>query len=225
MPRRNLYVVLGIPPGASAALIRSAYRTLAKAYHPDRVGPGGASQFREISEAYRVLSDPVLRDAHNAALQAERPLAEPTGRWGPGGVEPLVAEPIAVRRNFHGSDPANEEEFVDLTMWNFTARHVPKSGHRRQADVEVILTPEEAGLGAILPIEVPAFSICPSCGGDGRDWFLVCLCCSGTGVREDRRTALLQIPRLVRDGTTWEVPIHEGGLHLRIRIRIDPFSS
>jgi curved DNA-binding protein CbpA len=37
MPRRNLYIVLGIPPGASAAMIRSAYRTLAKAYHPDRI--------------------------------------------------------------------------------------------------------------------------------------------------------------------------------------------
>jgi DnaJ-class molecular chaperone len=202
MPRRNLYVVLGIPPGASAAVIRSAYRTLAKAYHPDRIGPGGISRFHEISEAYRVLSDPVLRDAHNAALQAERTPAEPTRRWGPGGVEPLVAEPIAVRRNFHTSAPFIEEEFVDWTMRNFTARHVPKSGRRREADIEVILTPEEARLGGILPIEVPAFSICPACGRDGRDWFSVCLSCSGTGVREGRRAAHLQIPRLVQDGTT-----------------------
>ena len=224
MARRNLYIVLGIPPGASAAMIRSAYRTLAKEYHPDRIGPGGASRFHEISEAYRVLSDPVLRDAHNSALQAERTPAEPTGRWGSGGVEPLVAEPIAVHRNFHRSDPAIEEEFVDWTMRNFTERHVPKSGHRRQADIEVILTPEEAGLGGILPIEVPAFSVCPSCGGDGRDWFSVCPSCSGTGVREDRRTAVLQIPRFVRDGTTWEIPVFEAGLHLRIRVRIDPRS-
>ena len=224
MPRRNLYIVLGIPPSASAAMIRSAYRTLAKAYHPDRIGPGGASQFREISEAYRVLSDPALRGAHNAALQAERAHAEHTGRWGPGGVEPLVAEPIAVRRNFHASHPSVEEEFVDWTMRNFTDRHIPKSGYHREADIEVILTPEEAEIGGILPIEVPAFSLCSVCGGSGRDWFSFCLSCSGTGVREGRRTARLQIPRLVQDGTTWEVPVHEGGLHLRIRIRVDPFS-
>ena len=135
-----------------------------------------------------------------------------------------MAEPIAVRQNFHRSDPAIEEEFVDWTMRNFTERHVPKSGHHREADIEVILTPEEAGLGGILPIEVPAFSICPSCDGDGRDWLSICPSCRGTGVREGRRTAHLHIPRLVRDGTTWEIPVSEGGLHLRIRIRIDPFS-
>jgi DnaJ-class molecular chaperone len=205
-------------------MIRSAYRSLAKAYHPDRIGPSGTSQFQEISEAYRVLSDPVLRDAHNAALQNESARAEPTGRWGPGGIEPLVAEPIVVRRNFHTSQPSIEEEFVDWTMRNFTERHIPKSGYHRDADIEVILTPEEAMLGGILPIEVPAFSICPACDGSGRDWFSLCVACDGTGVRESRRTARLQIPRLIRDGTTWEIPVAEGGLHLRIRIRIDPFS-
>lgn len=221
MPRRNLYIVLGVPPGASAERIRSAYRTLAKAYHPDRIGPGGTSPFREISEAYRVLSDPVLRDAHNAALEEGPASAEPTGRWGPGGIEPLVAEPIVVRRNFHASHPSVEEEFVDWVMRNFTARHIPKSGYHREADIEVILTPEEAVLGGILPIELPAFTLCPACGGSGRDWVSCCLSCSGTGVREGRRTARLQIPRLVRDGTTWEIPVTEGGLDLRIRIRID----
>jgi DnaJ-class molecular chaperone len=224
MPRRNLYIVLGVPPGASAERIRSAYRTLAKAYHPDRIGPGGTSQFREISEAYRVLSDPVLRDAHNAALREERSPAEPTGRWGPGGIEPLVAEPIVVRRNVHTSRPSVEEEFLDWTMRNFIARHIPKSGYQRDADIEVILTPEEAALGGILPIEVPAFSICSACGGSGHDWFSFCAACGGVGVREGRRTARLQIPRLIRDGTTWEIPVTAGGLHLRIRIRIDPFS-
>lgn len=224
MNRRNLYIVLGLLPGASTAMIRSAYRSLAKAYHPDRIGPSGATRFREISEAYRVLSDPALRDAYNAALRAERTPAEATGRWGAGGVEPLVAEPIAVRRNIARSAPSIEEEFVDWMVRNFTARHTPKSGHQRQADIDVILTREEADLGGILPIEVPAFSICPSCDGDGRDWFSVCLPCSGTGVREGRRIAHLQIPQLVRDGTTWEIPVSEGGVHLRVRIRIDPFS-
>jgi DnaJ-class molecular chaperone len=205
-------------------MIRSAYRSLAKAYHPDRVGPSGTPQFQEISEAYRVLSDPVLRDAHNAALQEESAHVEPTGRWGPGDIEPLVAEPIVVRRNLHMSHPSVEEEFVDWTMRNFTERHIPKSGYHREADIEVILTPEEAALGGILPIEVPAFSICPACAGSGRDWFSFCVTCDGAGVRESRWTMRLQIPRLIRDGTTWEIPITEGGLHLRIQIRIDPFS-
>jgi DnaJ-class molecular chaperone len=205
-------------------MIRAAYRTLAKAYHPDRIGPDGASQFREISEAYRVLSDPVLRAAHNAALQAERTPAEPTGRWGSRGVGPLVAEPIAVRRHVRASPLSVEEEFTDCTMRNFTARHLPESRYQREADIEVILTPQEAALGGILPIELPAFSLCPVCGGSGRDWFSVCPSCSGTGVREGRRIARIEIPELVRDGTTWEIPVSGGGRRLRIRIRVDPFS-
>jgi DnaJ-class molecular chaperone len=118
-----------------------------------------------------------------------------------------------------------EEEFVERTMRSFTERHIPKSRRQRDVDVEVILTPEEAAVGAVLPIEVPAFSICAACGGSGRDWFSFCLACGGAGVREGRRTARLAIPRLVRDGTTWEVPVPEGGLCLRIRIRVDPYSG
>lgn len=224
MPPRNLYIVLGIPPGASTNTIRSAYRTLAKAYHPDRVGPSGASRFHEISEAYRVLSDPLLRRAHNAALEEERYRAEPSGRCEPGGVEPLVAEPIVISRNFHASHPSMAEDFVDWTTRHFTERHIPKSGHPRGVDVDVILTPEEAVVGGILPIDVPAFSACPACGGSSKDWFSFCRACDGAGVLEGRWTARLQLPRLVRDGTVWEVSVPEGGLHLRIRIRIDPYS-
>jgi molecular chaperone DnaJ len=228
MPRRNLYIVLGIPPDATRDMIRSAYRTLAKAHHPDLVGPGSAAQFREITEAYRVLSDPALRAGHNDAL--EIPLAEehyrvdPTGRWHPGDAEPLSADPIVVRRNFHAGRPAVEDEFVDWTTGYFTDRHVPKSGQYRQVDLEVILTPEEAVVGGTLPIAVPAFTVCTACGGSGRDWFSFCLLCGGEGVREGRHTVRLAIPGMVRDGSLWEIPIPEGGLVLRVWIRIDPHS-
>ena len=223
MPR-NLYVVLGIPTDASADMIRSAYRALAKANHPDRVGPSGASRFREISEAYRSLSDPALREAHNAELQGERLHAEPVQRWGRGVVEPLAAEPFVLRRNFHAMHPSIEEEFVDWTRGYFTRRHIPKSASQRTVDVEVILTPEEAAVGGTLPIEVPAFGVCPACGGSGHDWFSFCDACGGLGVREGRRTALIRFPGLVRDGTMWEVPVSDAGLHLCIRIHVDPYS-
>jgi molecular chaperone DnaJ len=235
MPRRNLYIVLGIPQDASAQTIRSAYRRLAKQFHPDRGGPEEASEFQAITEAYRILSNPKLRTAHNTALG--RPMPEERlnlrGRWSAGDVEPLgveplvpeslVAEPIAVRRNFHASHPSIEEEFLDWTVRYFTDRHTPKSGRQHGLNVDVILSSEEAEVGGILPIEFPAFTVCPACGGSGRDLFWPCPACEGNGVREGRRTVRMAIPSMVADGTTWEVSVPEGGLQLRVRVRIDPY--
>ena len=227
MPRRNLYIVLGIPPDASPEVIRSAYRSLAKAYHPDRVGPGWTSQFREIAEAYRVLSDPESRDAHNRELHLpradERPIVEPLRPGSSAAVAPLVNESSAIRRSFRTTRPSVEDDFLDWTMRYFTQSRVPKSRRERIADVEVVLSPHEAEIGGILPIQVPAFSLCPACRGRGRDWFLFCRTCNGAGVIEGRETLRLRIPGMVRDGPVWGVPVPQGGLHLRIRVRIDPF--
>ena len=55
MPK-NYYEVLGIQKGASKDDIKKAFRTLAHKYHPDKAG-GDPSKFKEVSEAYQVLSD------------------------------------------------------------------------------------------------------------------------------------------------------------------------
>jgi hypothetical protein len=69
------YEVLGIGEGASGAEVRHAYRRLAKAIHPDRVGD--PAQFRLITQAYEVLSDPAQRAAYDRSLRPP-PLAAPT---------------------------------------------------------------------------------------------------------------------------------------------------
>lgn len=224
VPRRNLYLVLGIPPDASPEVIRSAYRTLAKASHPDRVGPAGTKRFREIAEAYRVLSDSESRGAHNRELHLscadERSIVEPLHSE-----PPPAAEPVESRQGFHASHPSVEDDFVDWTMRSFTHRGVPKSNRQRTADVEIILSPDEAEVGAVLPIYLLTFSRCPACRGTRRDWFSFCRTCNGAGILESRDALQLRIPGMVRDGAVWEVtePLPEGGVHLCIRIRIDSF--
>jgi curved DNA-binding protein CbpA len=65
----HLYGVLGIPKNADNARVKVAYRTLAKACHPDR--PGGSEQrFREISLAYATLANPARRAAYDAERHA-----------------------------------------------------------------------------------------------------------------------------------------------------------
>jgi curved DNA-binding protein CbpA len=59
---KDYYALLGVDPGASTAQIKSAYRKLAKQYHPDvNNSPGAAEKFREITEAYDTLTDPDRR--------------------------------------------------------------------------------------------------------------------------------------------------------------------
>ena len=72
MASRNYYVVLGVASTESGEGIRSAYRDLAKQLHPDHIGPAGSANFRELTEAYDVLRDPLRRRQYDEALQAQR---------------------------------------------------------------------------------------------------------------------------------------------------------
>src|SRR3954454_3289790 len=67
MADRDYYAALGLARGASAEEIQRAYRKLARQYHPDvNKDPGAEEKFKEISEAYDVLSDPETRRRYDA---------------------------------------------------------------------------------------------------------------------------------------------------------------
>src|SRR4051812_6916777 len=67
MADRDYYAALGLARGASAEEIQRAYRKLARTYHPDvNKDPGAEDRFKEVSEAYDVLSDPETRRRYDA---------------------------------------------------------------------------------------------------------------------------------------------------------------
>lgn len=80
---RNHYLLLGIPPDASQRQIKVVYRNLAKRFHPDRNkgSEAAAELFRQVSDAYRVLSNPTSRALYDQKLKQqqaqEKPLSTP----------------------------------------------------------------------------------------------------------------------------------------------------
>src|SRR5690554_3369101 len=66
MAKRDYYDVLGVSRDANEIEIKKAYRTLAKKYHPDvNKEPGAEEKFKEVQEAYEILSDPQKREQYN----------------------------------------------------------------------------------------------------------------------------------------------------------------
>jgi len=113
---KSYFAILGISIAASEEEIRSAYRRLVKAYHPDHF-KGGSEAFREIQEAYSVLGDARRRHQYKRSLERKGHLRPPKRRY-QAPAEPLVpeAEPvhrenISPVRSFQTFSPSLEENF------------------------------------------------------------------------------------------------------------------
>ena len=71
MVKKDCYIVLGVSRSESPAGIHEAFRKLAKKYHPDFGGPEATEKFREIAQAYEVLSNPAQRRTYDQTLRRE----------------------------------------------------------------------------------------------------------------------------------------------------------
>ena len=167
--KRDYYEVLGIGKNATDAEIKSAYRKLAKKYHPD-LNPGNKEaeeKFKEVNEANDVLSDPQKRQRYDqfgfAGVDPNYAAANGGGAGGFGG-------------GFGGVDLG--DLFGDIFGGGFgggfsgfgggsstRTANAPRKGHDIQASV--ILTFEEAAHGCSKKITINRQDTCPDCGGTG----------------------------------------------------------
>jgi molecular chaperone DnaJ len=226
MAMKNYYLILGVSRDESPAGIHEAFRELAKRYHPDVAGPESEGYFRNVLEAYKHLSDAELRARYNQSLrEAERKesaRATPIFSGPRQRPEPLIPEPISVLRSFQSVRPS-AEEMSERFVRNFTGIGIPRAERIEDLNLELILSPDEAAQGGVVPIGVPSFHPCPLCGGSGHDWLFLCSYCHGQGMIEEERTISVRIPPMVRDGTILEIPIGGFGIHnfhLRLHCRI-----
>ena len=91
MGTMNYYVVLGIEEDADSSSIRSAFRALARRYHPDAGAGSSAIEFRRVLEAYETLSDPDRRRLYDRRLRVARGRPAVVVEWS---IPGSVAEPL-----------------------------------------------------------------------------------------------------------------------------------
>ena len=234
---RDYYEVMGVDRKASAAEIRKAYRRLARKYHPDvnRGDKKAEDRFKEIGEAYEVLSDPEKRrryDALGANWRHGADFTPPTDfdfRTVFGGQRPaaggfsgmsdffdvLFGGLGAGRGRAGRSDPFGFEGFGGEVE---TAEPVAES--------EITISLEDAFHGATKPIILDRSEPCRRCAGRDRR----CPDCGGSGLVSERRTLEVKVPAGLPQGGRIRLSGQgevgprgrRGDLYLRVRYAPDP---
>jgi molecular chaperone DnaJ len=180
---KDYYKVLGVPKTAAQDEIKKSYRKLARKYHPDanRGDVESEERFKEISEAYDVLSDDKRRKEYDEARSLFGGARRPGGA-GQGGFGFDLGD-------LFGNTPTGGgtgERIGDLFGGIFGRRGTATQRPRRGADVEseVTLTFGEALDGRTMPLRLTSEAACPTCRGTGAKTGTVprvCPRCEGTG--------------------------------------------
>ncbi|MCI7125593.1 MAG: molecular chaperone DnaJ [Agathobaculum sp.] len=181
--KRDYYEVLGVQKGASEDDLKKAYRRLARKYHPDlnKDNPEAAEQFKEVNEAYEVLSDKDKRAKYD--------------QFGFAGVDPSYGGAGGFDGSFADFGDLGDifgSFFGGFGSGRSSRRNAPQRGESIHRNI--ILSFEEAAFGCEKELSIERIETCDECGGTGAapgTSAETCANCRGTGtVTQTQRTPL-----------------------------------
>jgi len=182
---KDYYQILGVARGATSDDIKKAFHKLAHKYHPDKKG-GDESKFKEVNEAYQVLSDARKRQAYD--------------NYGQAGGDGFSAPGGPAGWDFGGFDTAGQAFQFDLgdLFGEFFGgsprggRHRPRRGRDISVDIQIPFA--EAAFGSERTLLITKIGQCDHCAGSGAEPGSnkrQCATCNGRGqIRETRRSLL-----------------------------------
>jgi molecular chaperone DnaJ len=243
MEFKDYYQVLGIPRDADDKQIKSAYRKLARQYHPDinKGQAGTEDRFKEVNEAYEVLKDSEKRAKYDrfGADWERYQYAESPGQSGapedfsswfsgtPGGGRVHYEYRTAGDSGFSDFfETLFGDQFGGRTTTRERIRTQPQRGNDFEYPVEIPLRDAYSGTSRRFDVQIK--DRCPSCGGSGMNGQGACTTCTGSGIVPRNKTIEVQIPAGVRTGSRVRVagqgsPGQNGGpagdIYLRINVQ------
>jgi DnaJ-class molecular chaperone len=234
---KDYYKILGVDRKADDKTIKSAYRRLARKYHPDVAKTKDAGdRFKEISEAYEVLSDPEKRRRYDSLGPDWQRYAQAPPGGPPGGGF----------RVEYGGDPGNLGDFSEFfrSIFGDLGAHARRGGRSggfrfdegfertpRGADVEagVEISLDEAFHGTRKTFSMDLEEPCAVCGGAGNVQGKPCAACGGGGWQRAHRQVDVKIPAGVKSGQRVRVsgegtgaPGARGDLYLSVTVAAHP---
>jgi len=229
MAKRDFYEILGVGRNASLEEIKKAYRRLAQKYHPDK-NPGSKTaeeRFKEINEAYQVLSDPDKKAQYDRFGFVGRPEPGQGPQPGPGGRQYY----------YYTGGPGQEFNFDINDFMSGFGRRGPRPGTRKsrfggigdifsdifggtsfseepdaeaqhagdiEAEISIPFMESIQGGARSFQVQVPEF--CMNCRGTGRLGNQYCPACHGSGMQNRMQTISVRIPAGVKDGGKLRIP-------------------
>jgi len=240
---KDYYEVLGVKRGVSEEEIKKAYRKLARKFHPD-LNPGDKAaedQFKQLQEAYDVLSDSENRKLYDQYGENWRAVKAGAGAPPPGWER--------AQQSTRGPSPGGFD-FGDFDFSDFRSTGTagaggfdifeelfgrgargPRSARGHDVEAELELSLEEAHRGGRRSLQMQGAEPCPTCQGTGLVDGKTCPTCGGSGQVLRPKTIEVNIPAGVRDGSTIRLAgqggagtsgSEPGDLYLHIRLRPHP---
>ena len=168
----DYYEVLGVDKSASDDEIKKAYRKMSRKYHPDIAGPEYEDKFKEVNNAYAVLSDPDKRRMYDSGVDPNDPNAGGFGGasgFGMGGMSDIFGQ------------------FFGGAFSGGSQGPVPRTQPGRDALASATIDLKTAVFGGTTHIKINTFGLCQQCGGSGTangSQPTTCPDCHGQGFRQ-----------------------------------------
>ncbi len=202
MAKKNLYEVLGVPRSAPEKDVRSAYRKLARKYHPDVTPNDKAAEarFKEVTAAFEILSDGDKRkkyDKYGDRWEYADQIEEAQKRQSAGGW---------ARHGPDGSTLGAESGdlgsiFESLFRGASGRRGQPLNRRGQDVETPVEVSLEEAFHGTARTLQLQSAESCRTCGGQGEVAGAICHTCDGAGQVVRPRRLEVRVPAGVKTGS------------------------